>query len=155
MGDEKKFSVEVIRANVPTHNGRVYSREVLEKAAAKFRKESFCPVVCRNGEPVNGLVKLADVVGFAENVSVDDGVMTADIRILPGEKEVMLSSMLEAELVKTLTVGIGTVGEDGSVGDDYEMKALSLVQRDGSGETIRMGWDFAEMEIDELPEDKN
>jgi hypothetical protein len=111
----KKFFCELIRPGVATANGRIYSKEAVEKLVEMTNKQAedgHCMVV-HDGQP-DGRVLLKDVVGLVRKATLEDEKMVCTVEMLATPKAVNLE-MLFNDRVSVAPLAYGHVGPDGKV----------------------------------------
>lgn len=116
-------------ADVPTVNGRVYPRHVLEKMAADMRER------IARGEVLGGFLDLGaeDYTRVCEashkvtDVGVEDNALVARIEILPTPQGKYLQELVERGEVFFTSSAEGTLDKDGVVGEDAIMHTVSAV----------------------------
>jgi len=123
----KKFYCELIRPDVPTANGRIYSKEAIDKLVKMTNEQALdghCMVVS-DGQP-DGRVKLADVVGLVRHASVEDDKMVCTVEMLQTPKAVNLE-MLFNEGVSIAPLAYGTVKDGRVQKEDLKIHGWSFV----------------------------
>ena len=125
---------KLIRQDVATANGRVYSREALARIAALSNQQSLenrC-LLAADVPPDASTLKLADVVANVENCTLFDGGLHIDVCMLDTEKGKPLKA-LSAPLVEkafsVVPIMFGTTPNGMNV-DPYSItfKGWSLVR---------------------------
>lgn len=94
-----------IQLNVPTINGRVYSKETLDKIVEQTNRKAasgHCFLVT-NVERTSASISLAEVVGRINVASLFDGQMLIDVELLDTPKGLPIRA-LPQEAVEKLTV---------------------------------------------------
>lgn len=123
--ETKEIVCELIRADVPTANGNIYPKEVLERAVEQFNsasKRNTCFVVS-DAEP-DGRVLLSKVAAKVHSTKLRDGQLVCQVEMLDTPAGKDIQKILEQGTITPL--GMGTV-KDGKVGDDLKVYGFSFV----------------------------
>jgi len=129
MSEKKREIVcHLIKADVPTQNGRIYSQHALEKMAYESNKASkrgtnFVVKDC----PPDGRVLLANVVGKVHETTVRDGQLVCQVEMLdtPVGKEIKRAMLWETASIEP--VAYGTVKDGRVVEEDLKIVGFSFV----------------------------
>ena len=99
-----------VRADIPTRNGRIYSREVLEHAINDFNRRAKRTRVF-SGPVSNELhTRLADVSHEVEELKLqDDGSILATVKVLKTPNGKILSEMMSCKIAQFDIRGLGNV----------------------------------------------
>lgn len=131
-----RFRMNII-AGQPTANGRVYPREVLEKAVESFNESGkTIPIISDAVKP-----NLKDMVGEVSRLYfTEDGSIEADCVILSGFGEAdVCKSMLNSGLVYLMPNGTGMVDVLSGIVSDYNFESVSVCRVLDSGVGCRPG----------------
>jgi len=121
----------VLKADTLTEAGRVYPKEVLEKAVAEYQAHLASGIVL--GPPdEDGVVRLRDVAFKVEDVSMVGDEMTATVCLLGTKSGEELTEKLRTKKVRLHPVGFGSV-KDGKVQDDFLLTSFSVWPKDEEG----------------------
>lgn len=124
--EENCISGPVIYFNEPTLNGRVYSKEILEREFEKFKKRGFVTY----GQNQNIMMtRLQDVVGFPKDVQIDDEKVFMEIKLAntPKTTTFKLSHKDQPKNYKLVMRGVGTV-KNGVVQDDFKLVGVDIAK---------------------------
>lgn len=123
------MQIEIIKADEPTVNGRVYPKEELEKAVAKLDDA----LVGRLGEstgtnPTN--IDLNDLAFLVENVRMEGEAVVGDMKILDTPSGRILEATTPA--FRFVPAGTGLVDDDMKI-SDYEFLCVDAVLEEFDG----------------------
>jgi hypothetical protein len=123
----KEIVCELIRADVPTANGHIYSKEALEKAVEQFNKASkrdTCFVV-KDAAP-DGRVLLKDIVAKVHDTQLRDGQLVCQVEMLktPAAKDIEM--LLEHGTITPIAYGSTNNGRVNA--DDLRVVGFSFVE---------------------------
>jgi hypothetical protein len=130
-----RFEVVQPKADVPTENGRIYPRPVLEKAiervAEQVKSGRFLGYVGQQEWEAN----LADAAFVIRELTLTpEGIIQGDMDILGTEKGGILSALLGGwdmtGSVGYYTAGIGTVDESNVIQDDFQLEFIFADKQD-------------------------
>lgn len=114
-------------ADTPNSNGRVYPRDVLEKAIEEQSKKDRTWVVMGMPEGAGTGVDLAKIVGQAGNWSWDGDMLCAEIAVMDTPQGRILKQMLNESLQPDYRfAGIGQVSPDGVI-SDYRIVSIGVL----------------------------
>ena len=117
----KNFKIGMgIRLDTPTHNGRVYPKEIFIKVLEDaINKPSKLPITF--SDPNNfGTIQAQDSLGFCSGFEMDDNNnVTLDATFFVSSNDIDLSSF------DLFPCGYGSV-RDGVIQDDYKLQCVSL-----------------------------
>lgn len=122
----KEIVCELIRADVPTANGHIYSKEALEKAVEQFNKASkrdTCFVVS-DAEP-DGRVLLNKVAAKVHDTKLRDGQLVCQVEVLDTPAGKDIQKILEHGTITPLARG--TVKDGKVIADDLKVYGFSFV----------------------------
>lgn len=126
------MKIPILSLNKPNKNGRVYPREVIEKALQKYRDEYVSKsraVVTRN-PPTELEPNLMDTVGIVKDIIATDDEVLAEIQFLNLPKAQGLEEALTSGKLYMRTAGVGkmTKQTDGTfkIDDGYEFLSCFL-----------------------------
>lgn len=126
MSEKKEIVCELIRADVPTENGNIYSNEVLDKAVEQFNKASkrdTCFVVS-DAEP-DGRVMLSKVAAKVHHIQLRDGQLVCQLEMLDTPAGKDIQNILEQCTITPLAYGSITDGKVSA--DDLNVYGFSFV----------------------------
>ena len=118
-----KLVVTTIKADEPTKNGNIYSREVLER---ELKRNDTSMYFIRTEYPNLelekdhlGMVPLKEAGGIVEDYSIEDNEIFIDI-------EVFSNTLAGKKINETIDYrldmfGFGSKDEDGNIRDDYKL----------------------------------
>lgn len=112
-----------LEIDTPNKNGRVYPREVVERAVKAFHdatKQDLMPIF--KSAAIQQTVE--NIVGFATKVHVKDGYLTGEVGFIEGKVDFIPNG----EIICIRPNGVGTV-KDGVVQDDYRMNGFAIVRK--------------------------
>lgn len=129
------ITVELLTAGVPTVNGTVYSREILEKAVADMAQR---PITIEEVSPVERRAKKVPVCfswperAMAESTSagIVDNTLVVDFDIKDNRYGKLLKAVIDEHPVKWKPVGVGDTDADGNV-TDYKISYVTFGLVDG------------------------
>jgi hypothetical protein len=109
------MKVPVLVLDTPNANNRIYPKEVVEKAIAKYRKEFIeekrALVVSRL--PESSTIDLRDVIGTVNEMTIEDGKVMVDVQFLPELKGAIAAEIGIANGKFALrTSGVGSTRRD-------------------------------------------
>lgn len=120
------ITAKLIEVDRPTINGRIYPKEVVEKAL-KHWEDHFKTKTMPIFKAPTATPKMEDIVGYAENLRFEDGYLVADIGFL---KERIKDVAEDGEVINVRPNGIGGVDtETGMVHEGYRMFGLTIRRR--------------------------
>lgn len=121
--------IRILKADVPTKNGRRYSREVLELMVLKINDPER-PLFGELGNPAEGQsINLDKVSHVVKNAHIDnDGWLVCTLEVLNTPDGAVLNRLRdeEPECGGFRPRGIGNVDKDGNV-RDYQMVTIDYV----------------------------
>ena len=117
---------KLIKAGVPTLNGRIYTIEAFEKACEDVTAKKSHLLGCL-GEDIGHKVQLNEVSHEAHNLRVNSqGRLVADIQVLDTEQGDLLKAMFESKESLTLHPCFhGVIGRDNTV-EDITMSSVNI-----------------------------
>ncbi len=118
------MEIEIIKADTPTVNDRIYPKEELEKAIAKIKKPLLGRLGSSGSNPTN--VNLSDVVFMVDNIRLKDGTVVGDMKILDTPKRPEFEELLE--FVRYAPAGTGQVDDEGNI-SDYKFLCVDAILR--------------------------
>jgi len=131
MADEVQLNCDLIQFGVPTANGRIYSKEVLEKAVeAVQEKIKAGRMLGQLGNPVGGRTNMAMVSHKVVGLGITDDGLVGLLRPLDTPEGRKLSEMLKRDECQISPRGMASINEDGLVGFDYQITSVDVVLRD-------------------------
>ena len=126
------MKIPVLSLDKPNKNGRIYPRDVIEKALQKYRDEYVSKsraMVTRN-IPTQNDIDLGDVVGIVKDIITTDEEVLAEVQFLNLPKAQGLEEALTSGKLYMRTSGIGkmTKQADGTfkIDDGYEFISCFL-----------------------------
>jgi hypothetical protein len=112
-----------LEIDAPNKNGRIYPREVIERAVKTFldmTKQELMPIF----KQADVHHTTEDIVGFATNVHIEDGYLTGEVGFIEGKVE----HIPNGEIICIRPNGVGTI-KDGIVQDDYRINGFAIVRK--------------------------
>jgi len=127
------MKVPLLTLDKPNKNGRIYPREVWEKAVAKY-KEEFIDMnrsIVTNKIPESAAVNLEDTVGIVTEIKTEGDTAFANVEFFPKMTGAQMAETgLKSGYLSLRTHGIGSIKkqEDGTyvIGEDYELISCFL-----------------------------
>lgn len=120
----------VFKADEPTIYGRVYPRAVLDRAVAdlqpKVKARSLIGAIDPPGNPRCGPQPLADVSHVVTRLDLGDDYLEVEVEPLATPHGRVLVELLKTEKVVFNPKGMGTIGEDGVIGDDFRIVGFDV-----------------------------
>ena len=98
-----EYSIDLIKMDVPTANGRIYSKEAINKLVEETNKKTVVPLHFNLGSD------LASIVGIVKNAKVVDDQIVVKIQLLDTPKAVNIKAALhdrKAFCITPTTVGL-------------------------------------------------
>ena len=137
------MNVVIQQLDIPNKNGRIYSKEVIQKALenAKEKLESgeMLGELCIPNDPniISGdaspPVNLAAVSHVVKRMWIEDGNLMGEVKILDTPNGKILKHMLEHDELRNSVAfrpsGFGKIDENGFV-SDYEFRSISVMPSD-------------------------
>ena len=118
-----------IQCDVPTPNGRIYPRVVLEQAIEDYLLKDEMMRVGTFREDMNDYGTMIDVSMISHIVDEvyldDDGFMCVDVRILASMQRGLLAMQMP-DSIEITPVMIATVHEDNTIGTDLDIRYFSF-----------------------------
>lgn len=127
------LTCELIQADKPTANNRVYSTKVLERMVEQINEEA------RHGKMFGELgfntetkVSISDVSHMVEPTArLENGKLVVDVTPLNTPAGRLLQQSLDAQETLTLfPIGMGYTDEDGIIADNFRIIKLNVLGRD-------------------------
>jgi len=127
------FRGEVLVADVPNKNNRIYPKHLLEEIVAKFQDViKNRGLIGQMGYPGDSMIHFAEASHIVTDLAMEDNKMVAEIETIqtPCGKE--LEKLLKGDAkiaLRPYGVGNGKVNEDGVlvIDDSYKMISISVV----------------------------
>ena len=119
------MEIEIIKADTPTVNDRVYPKEELEKAIANVKQPLVGRFESSGTNPTN--IAIEDIAFTVENLRIVDGAMVGDMTILEVPNKAMFEEILP--LVRFAPAGTGMVDDSNSV-RDYKILCIDAILDD-------------------------
>jgi len=123
------FELELLAADVPTINDRVYPLAVIRRMAEQINSKPMFGTCVGPAEdlPLNE-VNASDASHVAASARVDDGKLIAQISTLDTARGRFLRKYLvEGGTITRRIAGIGTLSDDDKiVGDDFQLRHISV-----------------------------
>lgn len=116
------YTANVIAADTPNKNNRVYSMELLYEIVRQFKTLPPRTVMGQMGMSNDAKIHLADVSHLVTDLRVVENRLVADIELLGTRGGRFLKMLLASDGVRFRLQGIGSnkVHEDGSIHIDIE-----------------------------------
>lgn len=129
----KTFTTTLLIADVPSANGRVYTREALEKAVEDFNNRKDVPMLGINGFPdTPGSITLSDESGgikvsnqVVDMKMVGDKLM-CEINLLETPMGVAAKDLIDRKLAVVRPVAMGVIGKNGVI-DSMKITSCSVI----------------------------
>ena len=132
MKNTFKTTITGLVPGKPNANGRIYSREILEKAIDKFRKNSVekriaivslqDPLECSFSSP------LKDACALVTSIELKEDTVEIDFETLNTDAGKTLRSMIAAGKAAFSAAGMGSVNSDNTIGDDYSLSYITAIE---------------------------
>ena len=107
------MKIKIMELGVPNKNGRLYSAEVMAKAAAKAK---FPLLIDTNREAPT----LVSAAGFAYSLNIEGADVMAECTFTNAD----IGQQVASGALHVVPAGIGTVLPDGTVANDYMINYL-------------------------------
>lgn len=123
-----EFKVKVLEAEVPTHKGRIFSKEVLKKAVKDFKKRRLVsgPVIGEIAHPERTVLasSLGNATHLVKDVTLEKGTLKATIETLSSNNPTLNACLKEGQFAVR---GTGNVDSTGRV-TDFHLISVDLVR---------------------------
>lgn len=97
-----------------SHNGRIFPKDVMEKAIKDFNENKEVGWITRENNEV--YPSLNDTIGTLKKVTIEEnGEVFGDVQLLPTPEEEFVKNMIETDNIHISPVGYGEVDENGVV----------------------------------------
>jgi len=116
------MEIEIIKADTPTVNDRIYPKEELEKAIANAPQPLVGRLGSSNTNPTN--IPLEDIAFIVENLRMDDGTVVGDMKILNTPNKAKFEEVLP--FVRFTPAGTCIVDDDNNI-RDYKILCVIAV----------------------------
>lgn len=129
MSEKKKEIVcHLIKADVPTANGRIYSQHVLEKMVYDFNQASKrgTNFVVKDTPPGRSIA-LTNVAGRVHDTKLRDGQIVCQVELLDTEPGKAIKDMFFNDDVSIEPIAYGTVKDGKVVAEDLKVLGFSFV----------------------------
>lgn len=121
------MKIPIVILDKPNKNNRIYPRDVMEKAIAKYKKDFVDEnrALVQKKQPGNSMVSLLDCVGVVKEITIEGDKVVVDVEFLPNVKDGnVIEEGLKSGKLHLRTHGMGTIHkqDDGTykIGEDYE-----------------------------------
>lgn len=133
MKEKYVYEQVVLKTDEPTVTGRIYPKEVVEKALKEFQGEVKERRVFGPIGPADTTVHLRNAAFVVSDIKLEGKEVKATIETLSSlEAGVQLERNLKLGHVELTPVSMGTVGEGGRVGADLKFIGFSVRQKAGT-----------------------
>lgn len=121
------MKIPILSLDRPNKNNRIYPRDVMEKAIAKYKKDFIDEdrALIQKKLPGNSMVNLLDCVGVVKEISIEGDTVFVEAQFLPNVKDgTVIEEALKSGKLHLRTHGLGSIHlqPDGTfkIGEDYE-----------------------------------
>lgn len=118
------MDVQILQADVPNKNGRIYPTEMIEKM---IREVGDRPIFGHVGLPDGTSIDLVNVSHQVTGLRMENGNLVGTVKILDTPMGQYLKAILLAEARDYRMSGTGFVSVDGEV-SDYTLISIDAVQ---------------------------
>jgi hypothetical protein len=127
------MKIPILFLDKPTKNNRIYPRDVMEKAIAKYKKDFVDEgrAMIQKKLPGDSCINLHDVVGVVKEIKIEDDTVFVEAEFLPQVPDGLKSEeALKSGKFSLRTHGLGSIHmqPDGTfkIGEDYELISTFL-----------------------------
>ena len=126
------MKIPLLTLDKPNANGRIYPKEVIEKALQKYRDEYVIKTraFVTKKPPESPTVNLLDTVGVIKEIIVVDNTVMADVEFLNVPEAKIFETALYSGKLHLRTAGIGSIHKQDNgtytVGEDYQLTSCFL-----------------------------
>lgn len=108
--------VKFLEVDKPNRNNRVYSLDVIKESIKDFENKKV--------RIYDSLIKFPNskTIGYASNIAIENGFLCGDVEIIEEEALLYLG-----RTVNIRPIGHGTIGDDGTVQNDYKILGFVIV----------------------------
>lgn len=118
------MKVKFLEIDKPTKNGRIYPKEVVEKALKLFMeytKQDLFPIFEKASiQPPT----MNDIVGFVKDIHIENDYLVGEVGFIEGKVE----HIPNGEIINVRPNGFGSI-VDGVVQNDYVINGFSIVRQ--------------------------
>lgn len=129
-----KFTIRILQADVPSVNGRLYPKHVLEAAITKKPSQLFAQF----GMPADSMVDPTDVAAAVDNLKLDGEYLTAEINVLATPKGEILAKLLAAHQELDYRLAGNVIVDSAGVVWDLNFISIGILPK-GDGASRRCG----------------
>jgi hypothetical protein len=124
---DKKPEFVVQKAGEVSRAGYVYSDAILKKMAEQINSRSGGLLGQLAPTEPGGRINLREVSHkILPTAKVVDGALVVEVEILDTPQGRTLQDWMVSQRAKAVSRGVGSVGEDGVVGDDYRLTTIDF-----------------------------
>ena len=118
----------LIKADIPTIHGRIYSADVLEGAVRKYFESNDAIIMGHIGIGEGSRTRMAKVSHKVHNLRINSqGIMTGEVEVLDTTDGKILQEMFDGGRVLTLNPSFsGTVNADKTISDDLMLNYVNV-----------------------------
>jgi hypothetical protein len=110
-----KAIIGTIEIGKPTKNGRIYTKEVVEKIVDLYNKkinsDSGCYVTIESPDYNIDNIDLSKVAGVVKSCSIEDNHIVIDIEPLSSNNGILLKKLMEFKVIDFTPNLVGSLGE--------------------------------------------
>ncbi len=153
--ERKDLTFDILRADVPNGNNRIYTRDVLEKIVQDHRElVQSRTMMGELGMPKELLIHFDSVSHVVKDLKIENDYLKAEIEVLDTPKGKILQFLLDKNEVvfRSRGLGQGRVREDGVFvvdKDTYKLVAIDAVPPEGGCKAMKL-----EVELKDIKEVK-
>ena len=123
-----RFRDVVLEADKPNKNKRTYPRAVLERIVENCRDVVLVRAMYgQMGHSDDAVIHFSQISHLVTDLSLDGDKMVAEIETTSTPQGLVLEQLIASGEVSLRPFGVGSVSDDGVIGDDYKMVSVSAV----------------------------
>lgn len=126
------FTAPLLRVDVPNGNNRIYPREVVEQAIAKFQSDTPRSLTGMLGTPEGSSIPFSQMCCFIDNLHINDnGYLIGEFTALKTPAGETFQQMMATfpDKVAFRTIGVARLTEDNRVSNFY-LTGVSVLEKD-------------------------
>ena len=122
-----EIEISNFKVGSPNENGRIYSKELVEKAIVNYIKEHNCYIL--DSPPQYSVeqhaANIRNVVGEAKDARIEGDKLIINCKLFRDPE--MIGDLLKSKHFGLHTAGVGTIDEEtGIIKDDYKLNYVYL-----------------------------